>query len=129
MTHKSDADLRDLKLDLAIVDNMFDKWYKEEESLSGVLNMKIVKQKNNDIRLKLDVWKKRLDERKRLKKRTFEQGKKLREVFNKFSNDFNIEKDKVLECIVDYNRFIDDKEKFEKEEKIVNDFLSLLPDS
>lgn len=129
MTHKSDADLRDLKLDLAIVDNMFDKWYKEEESLSGVLNMKIVKQKNNDIRLKLDVWKKRIDERKRLKKRTFEHGKKLREVFNKFSNDFNIEKDKVLECIVDYNRFIDDKEKFEKEEKIVNDFLSLLPDS
>lgn len=82
---------------------MFEKWSKEEESLSGVMNMKIVKQKNNDIRIKLEGWKKRYDERKRLKKRSFDHGKKLREIFDKFSNDFNIEKEKVLECIVDYN--------------------------
>jgi hypothetical protein len=37
------VDLKDLKLDLAIVDNIFEKWFKEEESLSGVLNMKLVK--------------------------------------------------------------------------------------
>lgn len=90
-------------MDLVVVDNMFEKWSKEEESLSGVMNMKIVKQKNNDIRIKLEGWKKRYDERKRLKKRSFDHGKKLREIFDKFSNDFNIEKEKVLECIVDYN--------------------------
>ena len=66
---------------------------------------------------------------KRLKRRTFEHGKKLREVFDKFSNDFNIEKEKVLECIIDYNRFVEDKEKYEKEEKVINNFLSLLPES
>jgi len=32
-----------LKLDLAIVDALFDKWFKEEETLSGVLNMKVIK--------------------------------------------------------------------------------------
>lgn len=91
--------------------------------------MKIVKQKNNDIRIKLEGWKKRYDERKRLKKRSFDHGKKLREIFDKFSNDFNIEKEKVLECIVDYNWFVEDKEKYEKEERVINNFLTLLPDN
>ena len=57
--------------------------------------MKVIKQKNADFRLKIDSWKKRESEIKRLKQRTFEHGKKLREVFKKFSNDFNIEKEKV----------------------------------
>lgn len=30
-------------MDLSVIDLMFDKWYKEEESLSGVLNIKVVK--------------------------------------------------------------------------------------
>lgn len=79
--------------------------------------------------MKLESWKKRDEERRRYKKRTFEHGKKLREIFEKFSHDFNIEKEKVLECIIDYNKFIEDKERFEKEEKIVIDFLCLLPES
>lgn len=73
-----------MKLDLAIVDNLFDKWYKEEESLSGVLNMKLIKQKNADLRVKLDTWKKRGEERKRHQKRVFEHAKKIREAFQKY---------------------------------------------
>ena len=112
-----------------MVDSFFDKWYKEEESLNGVLNMKVIKQRNTDFRLKLDSWKKREVERKRLKTRNFEHGKKMREVSEKFSHDFNIEKEKVLECIIEFNKFCEDKDKFEKEEKIINDFLALLPDN
>ena len=48
------------------MDTQFEKWYKEEESLSGVLNMKFIKSKNTEFRLKLDAWKKRLEERKRI---------------------------------------------------------------
>lgn len=40
-----------------------------------------------------------------------------------------MEKEKVQECIINYNRFMEDKEKFEKEEKIVNNFLTLIPDT
>jgi hypothetical protein len=65
-------------LDMAIVDSLFDKWYKEEENLSGALNMKLIKQRNTDFRLKLDAWKRRVEERKRLARRTFEHGKKIR---------------------------------------------------
>jgi len=51
---------------------LFDKWIREEETLSGVLNVKLTKSKNTDLRLKLDTWKKRLAERARIKKRAFD---------------------------------------------------------
>lgn len=107
---------------------MFDKWYKEEENLSGALNMKLIKQKNLELRQKLDAWKKRAEERKRLAKRAFEHGKKLREAFEKRQDDFNIEKEKVIACVIDYNQFKEAKERCEKEEKIINDFLCQLPE-
>ena len=47
------------------------------------MNVKLIKQKNVEFRQKLDVWKKRLDERKRQIKRIFEHGKKAREAFAK----------------------------------------------
>lgn len=86
--------------------------------------MKVIKQKNADLKLKLEAWKKRLEERKRLKRRTFEHGKKLREIFSKLSHDFNIEKEKVIECIINYNYLAEEKDKYDLEEKIINDFLS-----
>jgi hypothetical protein len=93
------------------------------------MNVKVIKQRNTDFRLKMDSWKRRDEERKRLSKRIFEHGKKLREVFEKFNNDFNIEKEKVMQCRLEYDKFIEDKDKYEKEEKIINDFLKLLPES
>ena len=47
---KDELELRDLKLDLKEVDALFDKWYKEEENLSGALNMKLIKQRNVELR-------------------------------------------------------------------------------
>lgn len=118
-----------MKLDLAIVDNTFDKWFKEEESLSGVLNMKLIKQKNADLRVKLDVWRKRTDERKRYKKRVFEHGKKVRTAFEKYQDDFNIEKDKVISCVIDYTQFVEQLDRAVKEEQIIFGFLCQLPET
>lgn len=92
-----------------------------------MLNVKVIKQKNADLRLKLEAWKKREEERKRIKRRSFEHGRKLRDVFDKFSKDFNIEKEKVVECILHYNQYVEEKEKYEKEEKIVLNFLCQIP--
>ncbi len=58
-------------MDLNVVDTAFDKWYREEEALSTVLNMKVIRQKNIDFRQKLEAWKRRADERKRLQRRAF----------------------------------------------------------
>ena len=74
----TDEEVGDLRLDLTILDQTFEKFASEDDSLSGVLNTKLTKQKNVDFRLKLDAWKSRETERKMAKKRAFEHGKGLR---------------------------------------------------
>lgn len=56
------------KVPLAEVDIQFDKWYKEDQVLSGVLNSRVTKQKNLDLKAKIIFWKQRDAERKRTKK-------------------------------------------------------------
>jgi len=53
------------KLDLYKVEEEYEKWSREEESLSGVMNQKHTKNRNIDFRKKLDFWKKTRDHRKR----------------------------------------------------------------
>jgi hypothetical protein len=104
----SASELNDIRLDLAIFDNIYDKWAAEDDSLSGVLNTKLTKQKNADFRLKLDSWKNRKSERKNLKKRWFEHGKSLRKCFEESKSLFNMDKQLLLDCIDKYNVFCDD---------------------
>jgi hypothetical protein len=117
-----------VKLDLTIVDGLYDKWAAEDDSLSGVLNVKLTKQKNADFRLKLDSWKNRKTERKNLKKRWFEQGKGIRKSFEESKSLFNMDKNLLLDCIDKYNIFCDDNAKLVKETKIINNFLCELPE-
>lgn len=70
--------MNDIRLDLTILDNMFDKWMAEDDSLSNDLNPKFIKQMNVDLRLKIESWVNRKAERKNIKKRWFEHGKALR---------------------------------------------------
>jgi hypothetical protein len=115
-------------LDLTTVDALFDKWYREEEALSTVLNMKVIKQKNVDLRSKLEAWKRRLEERKRLQKRAATQYQKLKTAMERHQEDFNMEKERVIACVLSFIQFYEDKEQVEKDEKIINDFLCQLPD-
>jgi hypothetical protein len=107
---------------------MFDKWYREEEALSTVLNMKVIKQKNIDLRQKLEAWKRRLEERKRLQKRAATQYQKLKTAMERHQEDFNMEKERVIACVLSFLQFYEDKEQVEKEEKIINDFLCQMPE-
>ena len=61
----------EVRLDLSLMDTQFDSWYKKEENLSGVLNAKATRLKNDEFRMKIEAWKKRENERKRLKKRAY----------------------------------------------------------
>lgn len=128
MLSKDELDLRDLKLDLRTVDVLFEKWYREEETLSGVLNMKLIKQRNQEFRSKIEAWKKRRDERKRHQRKAIDQAKKLNAQFEKMQDDFNIDRDRVVGCAIDYKNFIEEKDTIERDEKTINDFLALLPE-
>ena len=77
-----------MKCDLSVVDSAFDKFYKTEESLSGFLNIKVIKQKFADFRKKLDVWKKVGRQRTRNKKNFKKHTKGLIAAFKKAKTDF-----------------------------------------
>lgn len=42
-------------------------------------------------------------------------------------DDFNIDRDRVVGCAIDYKNFIEEKDTIENNEKIINDFLAMLP--
>ena len=85
-----DAPAEIIKFDLAVVDNLFDKFYKTEESLSGFLNIKVIKQKFTDFRKKIDVWKKggTVRQRNRNKKNFTKNSSALIASFKKAKGDF-----------------------------------------
>ena len=60
---ESEEEKEIIKLDLSVLDNAFDKFYKTEESLSGYLNIKVIKSKFADFKKKLEVWKKNASRR------------------------------------------------------------------
>jgi hypothetical protein len=64
-------DLREQsRIDLNELDKLFDKWLIENESLTGALNQNLTKKKNAELRLRIEAWRKRVNERARIKKRT-----------------------------------------------------------
>jgi DNA repair exonuclease SbcCD ATPase subunit len=76
----------------------------------------------------LEAWKRRAEERKRLQKRASQQYQKLKTAMERHQEDFNMEKERVIACVLSFLQFYEDKEQVEKEEKIINDFLCQLPD-
>jgi len=96
----SNQELNDMRMDLSVLDQQYKKWAEEDDSLSGVLNAKITKQKNVDFRAKIDTWKSlnRANERKNAKKRNFEYAAVLRDFFIKQVENFSLDKERALEC-------------------------------
>jgi len=85
------------KCDLAVVDSMFDKFWRTEESLSGFLNVKMIKQKFADFRQKLEVWKNRDRARKRNKRNFKKYTKNLLAAFKKAKTDFTMDNDEITQ--------------------------------
>ena len=109
------------------LDGIYEKWAENEGDLKDVYNVKITKQSNIDLRLKLEAWKKKISERKITKKRNFDHGKGLREFFSKAIDNFNLEKERVRDCITKYHGFSEEMVQLAKQNKLVNNFLSELP--
>lgn len=126
----SQHELNELKFDLTALDERYSKWAQEDDSLSGVLNVKLTKQKNQEFRDKLKAWRARKQERKIQKKRRFEQMVQLREAFEQqralYQTGSN--QGKIAAVIDEFNQFDDAYKTLCKECKVINDFLAELPD-
>ena len=57
--------MADPRVDISVLDGIFDKWYKDQEAVSGVLNVKVTRNKNIEFRKTLESWKRRVKERAR----------------------------------------------------------------
>jgi hypothetical protein len=66
---------------LTSLDEEYVKFKSNDDSISDLVNPKITKLRNTDLRLKLDAWKNMAVIRKNMKKRSYEHGKALRAAF------------------------------------------------
>ena len=82
----------EIRMDVSLLDSQFDKFLLDQESLNGVLNSKVTKQKNAEFRLKIEAWKKRVIKRKKTKLRTIELYQAIQKDFQKFITEFENEK-------------------------------------
>ena len=116
-------------LDIVIIDNAFAKFYKNSEVLSGVLNPKVCKAKNQEFKLKLDAWKKRKQEMNRQKTRLSEKRKEIRVKLHKYLQIFEMTPEVVQECILEYEDAFAELNKRIKDERVIFEYLSKLPDN
>ena len=49
----------DERMDIMVLENHFEKWFREEDSLQAFLNPKVAKQRFADFKTKIEVWKSR----------------------------------------------------------------------
>lgn len=94
--------------------------------MSGVLNPKVTKENNKCFVLKCQAWTRRAKERKLIKKRTFDQGKKIRADFEGMLQEFPQERQVLQRCLTDYHNLVEDLQTTRKQEKVSNDFLAQL---
>lgn len=56
------------RMDVMVLENHFEKWFREEDSLQAFLNPKVAKQRFADFKTKIEVWKSRQKQRLRVKR-------------------------------------------------------------
>ena len=120
---------RDVKLDLNVLQVKFDSFVKTSDSMSSILNVKLIKQRFADFQTKLKVWRTRDRFRKRQKKQFKRHAERLNEVCNDFLNMFPNDQSIVHECNKTYTEFQDYLRRQYKNEKNLNNFLIGLPEN
>lgn len=127
--HDEKENKPDEKLDIAVLETHFEKWFREEDSLQAFLNPKVAKQRFADFKTKIEVWKAREKQRVRLKKAYKQHTQKLRQTLIEKSKRFTIENELVHQCMNVFDNLQEDLHRLQKEEKVLNDFLSQVPES
>lgn len=92
-----------------------------------MVNIKTIKQRYGDFRKKLEVWKERVNFRKRFK-RTYRRNKaSIREKFDKAINEFSLESKLIQDQLDFYTSFCEVMEARVKEENMINNWLQDMP--
>ena len=115
------------KMDLKVIQDRYEAFKRAQESLSGVLNSKVIKQRFTDFRKTMEVWKERQQFRNRMKRNYLKNKQSIRDRLDKAQNEFTFEVDIIQKTLEIYTAFHEDLEARIKAEKVINNFLSDLP--
>ncbi len=91
--------------------------------MAGLANHKLTGPKNAEYQAILGAWDARVGERKAAKKRNKEYGKALRDYFEKHRDDFQRDKQLIMDCLASYSEISEDLEDARKLNKVLNNFL------
>lgn len=81
------------KMDLKVIQDRYEAFKRAQESLSGVLNSKVIKQRFADFRKTMEVWKERQQFRNRMKRNYLKNKQSIRDRLDKAQNEFTFEVD------------------------------------
>lgn len=95
--------------------------------MSGSLNQKGIKQRFADFRKTMDVWKERGQFRNRMKRNYLRMKASIRDRLDKAQNEFTFEVDVIMKTLEIYTAFHEGLEARIKTEKVINNFLSDMP--
>lgn len=106
----------------------YDEYLKQEENLSGVLNTKTLNLKNVELRDKVKYWRDSKDFRDHAEDKVNEKQRQVFEVILKYQEELSLDKELIENCKNDYFEMIETRQKYVKDEHILNDFLATLDD-
>lgn len=115
------------KLDVRVLQERYEKFKKDQEALSTVVNIKTIRQRYGDFRKKLDVWKERVNFRKRFKRTYLRNKASIREKFDKALHEFSMESKLIQEQLDLYTSFCEVMDARVKEENMINNWLQDMP--
>lgn len=115
------------KLDVRVLQERYEKFKKDQEALSTVVNIKTIRQRYGDFRKKLEVWKERVNFRKRFKRTYLRNKASIREKFDKALHEFSMESKLIQDQLDLYTSFCEVMEARVKEENMINNWLQDMP--
>ena len=95
--------------------------------MSGALNQKGIKQRFADFRKSMEVWRERGQFRNRMKRNYLRMKGSIRDRLDKAQNEFTFEVDVIMKTLEIYTAFHEGLEARIKAEKVINNFLSDMP--
>ena len=121
--------LRDQRVEMQILDQLYNKWAEEDSSLQGINSNKHTAAKNKEFRNKLEAWKARSLQRKGAKKTVTDHEKALREFFTELVGGYKKHLQVANACVHKFDEFTDNMKADRKFLKVIMNFLSEMPNA
>ena len=117
----------EVMLSLSFLSLFYDEFIKNEENTYGVLNTKLLNQKNVDLWTCINYCQQAVSN-EMYSKRLVDMEKIIERSLLKYSHDINLDKQLIIDWMHQFQKFKEDRREKEKLQTVVVTFLKELPD-